>query len=101
MLAMTVCLFVMVTALNGIITVENRYNMIPIAILSVLTVDFVLSHRTKIDAQGMTTVIFALCIAAIGTVLSETIRSSAIKLSSNLEPYPCVAPNVPKAARGS
>ena len=101
MAAMTVCLFLMVTALNGIITVENRYNMIPIAILSVLTVDFVLSHRTKIKAQGMPTVIFALCIAASGTVLSETIRSSAIKLSSNLESYPCIAPNVPKTARGT
>jgi hypothetical protein len=52
MIAMISSLFLMVTALNGLITVENRYNLMPIAVLSVLAVHFVISYGAEANCSG-------------------------------------------------
>ena len=69
---MVSCLFVMTVGLNSLIAVENRYNMIPVAILSVLAAEYFLGC-----GKPRRLFISALCVAALATPLSEKLRATA------------------------
>jgi len=84
----TLC--VMVVTLNALIAVENRYNLIPFAVLSVIAAQFVLADRKNI-ALRRSIVVVAVAVAVIGTTLSERMRGSALRWSADLAAYPCLA----------
>jgi hypothetical protein len=90
MLTMTVSLFLMVTGLNAFIAVENRFNMIPVAMLSALAVEFVLSYRNEIRVFRVAVPIFALCVATFGAILSEKARDSAIRITAPIDTFRCL-----------
>lgn len=84
----TLC--VMVVTLNAVIAVENRFNLIPFAVLSVVAAQFVLADRQNI-ALRRSIVVVAVAVAVIGTMLSERMRGSALTWSADLAAYPCLA----------
>ena len=80
----------MVVTLNALIAVENRFNLIPFAVLSVVAAQFVLADRENI-ALRRSIVVVAVAVAIIGTMLSERMRGSALTWSADLAAYPCLA----------
>jgi hypothetical protein len=84
----TLC--VMVVTLNALIAVENRYNLIPFAVLSVVAAQFVLAARGNFVLRR-SIVVVAVAAAVIGTMLSERMRGSALTWSADLAAYPCLA----------
>ena len=69
---MVSCLCFMTIGLIGLIAVENRYNMIPVAILSVLAAEYFL-----VCGKPRRLFITALCVAALATPVSEQLRATA------------------------
>jgi hypothetical protein len=69
---MVSCLFFVTIGLVSLIAVENRYNMIPVAILSVLAAEYFLVCR-----KPRRLFISALCVAALATPVSEKLRATA------------------------
>jgi hypothetical protein len=101
-IAMVSALFLTVTALNSVLAVENRYNMIPASILSVLAVHFLLSCFRKSQYYFKATVLItALCIALLGAIFSAKARRSAIELMSDVKRYPCIASVVAQPPPGN
>jgi hypothetical protein len=66
------CLFFMTIGLISLIAVEARYNMIPVAILSVLAVEYLF-----VCGKPRRLIISALCVAALATPVSEKLKAIA------------------------
>jgi hypothetical protein len=69
---MVSCLFFMTIGLISLIAVENRYSMIPVAILSVSAAEYFLVCR-----KPHRLFIAALCVSALATPVSEKFRATA------------------------
>jgi hypothetical protein len=83
-------LFVMTTGLNAFVAVENRFNVIPVAILSVLAVSFILSYRTEPRVVKVAVPILALFVSTVGAILSEKARGSAIRPTAPIDTFRCL-----------
>ena len=68
----------MVIGLNGFLAVETRFNLIPIAAVSVLAVEFILTFRSQPRALKTLLVGGAIGVALLGSVISEISRSAAV-----------------------
>ena len=90
MFAMIGSLLLLVTGLNAFIAVENRFNMIPVAILSVLAAEFVLSYSHAARAFTVAVLILALCVSTFAAVLSEKARASAIRPTEPADTFRCL-----------
>jgi len=89
-------LFALSVGSNALIAVENRYNLFPVAVLAVLGIHFLLRYARQ-GAFRRAVFVFIVSIGIIAGMVSENMRSSAIKMTTDLKPYPCIAPNVPGA----
>ena len=72
---MVATLFVLTLGLVSLIAVENRFNLVPVAVLSVLAAHFALRKATP--AARAAVLMLALCVAVFGAIASHHLQASA------------------------
>ena len=83
-------LFFIALGLNSLIAVENRFNMLPVAVASVLAAHFAVARRSVAPFVFVATLVFSLCVAVLGAVASEKMRSSAVLFPPSGIAYQCI-----------
>jgi hypothetical protein len=98
-LAFVLSLSAAVVASNGLLAVETRFNIVPIAILSVLAVHFAsfTGGETPIAIRSIRVWIVACAFAmTVGaTIISYAMAKSAVRMSGDLVGHPCLAAQRP------
>ena len=86
---MVATLFVVALGLNRLIMVESRFNMLPIAIVSVFAAHFAVSFRTVPPVIRAAVLIPALCVAVLGAIMSERMQATAFPFPAAGLAYAC------------
>ena len=86
---MVATLFVVALGLNSLIMVESRFNMLPIAIVSVFAAHFAVSFRTVPPLIRAAVLIPALCVAVLGAIMSERMQATAFPFPTAGLAYAC------------